>query len=213
MPTGLSDAALELTNEPFVVLRGHPQTARRLGEAVVSGPEAFSSETDRREEVHINPPQTAAHQGMGFDEREDLPVVNHWRARKAPEQREDLSSALQRPACELSYDERMTEHQLLQEETGELPIGGSQMVDPDGRIDQDHAGFRRARVRRRGTGRTPLSEPPNAARRRALSRATRASRPARTTAVFSRRPLSCVARRSKDSSILRVVRICISMPI
>jgi hypothetical protein len=87
------------------------------------------------------------------------------------------------------------------------------VVDPDGRVDKDHAGFRRARRRRRGTGRTALSEPPNAARRLALSRATSASRPALTTAVFSRRPLSCVARPSRASSIFRVVRICISMPI
>jgi hypothetical protein len=55
------------------------------------------------------------------------------------------------------------------------------------------------------------SLPPSAAKRRALSRAMRASKPALTTAVFSAMPLSRVASRSRVSSIFSVVLICINM--
>jgi len=53
--------------------------------------------------------------------------------------------------------------------------------------------------------------PPKAARRRALSRAMRASRPARTTAVFSAMPLSRAASFIRASSMFSVVLICINM--
>jgi hypothetical protein len=163
--------------------------------------------------VGIDPPQTAAHQGVGLNEQQDFLVVSNWRAWEAPEKFENLGPAPQRTTGEFSNDKRMTEHLLLEEQGSELPIGDSQVIDPDGRVNEDHARFRRTRRRRRGTGRTALSDPPKAARRLALSRATSASSPALTTAVFSRSPLNSVARPSRESSILRVVRICISMSI
>ncbi len=115
---------------------------------------------------------------------------------------------LETTAGELANDEGMREDLFLEEEIREAAVGHPPVVDPDGRIDEDHA-----RGRRRGMRRTFLSVPPKVARRRELARATSASRPARTTAVFSRRPLSSVARSKSRSSILSVVRICISMAI
>ncbi len=163
--------------------------------------------------MNIDPSDAAAHQRVRFNERQCLFVVYWRRLGKAPEKPENLRPALQRAARKLAEDERMTEHALLQQKAGEMLIDSSEMVDPDRRVNENHAGLRRIDGRRRGTARAVLSEPPNEARRFALSRATRASRPARTTAVFSRRPLSCVARLNNASSMLRVVLICISMPI
>ena len=85
------------------------------------------------------------------------------------------------------------------------------MVDPDGRIDQDH---RDGRVRGRASGSVERTGRFSERRQPSCALlATRASRPARTTAVFSRRPLSSVARPSRASSMFRVVRICINMPV
>jgi hypothetical protein len=83
-----------------------------------------------------------------------------------------------------------------------------EMADPDRRVDQDHfAGSER----RRGTGRRFFIVPPRAARHRALSRAIRDSRPRRTSAVFSRMPVSSDAVRRRPSSMFNVVLICIYM--
>jgi len=130
--------------------------------------------------------------------------------RRAAQQREDLHPATQISARQLPNDEGVAEHLAILEQLGESTVGRAEVVHPYRCVDEDH---RDRRGRRRGIARTPRSVPPKAANRRALSRATNASSPARTTAVFSRRPLSAVARSSKASSILRVVRICISMPV
>ncbi len=60
-------------------------------------------------------------------------------------------------------------------------------------------------------GRSRFSVPPSAARRLALSLAIKASRPRRTSDVFSLTPVSLAARCRRESSILRVVLICMSM--
>ena len=105
----------------------------------------------------------------------------------------------------------MAQDGSVEQQPRELWVGDPQMVDPDGGIDEDHAVFRRACPRRLGIGRRVFSDPPSAARRLALSRATSASSPARTTAVFSRRPLNWVALTSSASSIFNVVRIYASV--
>jgi hypothetical protein len=140
-------------------------------------------------------------------------VSDDWSSRESSQELEDLSSILQQATGELSHDEGMTEHLLIKKQVAEMLVGSSKVVDPYRRVDEDHTGFERARVRRRGMRRALLSDPPNAASRLALSRATSASRPALTTAVFSRSPLSWAARSSNASSMFSVVRICISMAI
>jgi hypothetical protein len=74
----------------------------------------------------------------------------------------------------------MAEHRLHQEPAvvSRRPAN----IDPDRRVDQDHAAC--AAARRRGMGRTARSEPPKAASRLALAGDERLS-PALTTAVFS----------------------------
>jgi hypothetical protein len=70
---------------------------------------------------------------------------------------------------------------------------------------------RAALVRRLGIARSPGSAPARAAKRRAASRAIKASKPACTKAVFCRIPVSSRARSSTSPSIISVVLICTSM--
>jgi hypothetical protein len=196
-----------------VSLGGYSQPASDPRKTTVPCPKTFSPEQDRRQEVCIDPAQAAAHQTVGLDERQDFLVLDDRSSREISQELEDLSSILQQTTGELSRHEGMTEHLLIKKQLAEVLVGSSKVVDPYRRVDEDHAGFERARVRRRGMRRALLSDPPNAASRLALSRATSASRPALTTAVFSRRPLSWAARSSNASSMFKVVRICISMAV
>jgi len=90
---------------------------------------------------------------------------------------EDAPALAQRAAREFPDDERVEHHHTIVEQRRESAIPASQMVHPDGRIDQDHDG-RRVRCRRRGAAAAAGSVAPRAARRRALSRAIRARNPA-----------------------------------
>jgi hypothetical protein len=65
------------------------------------------------------------------------------------------------------------------------------VVNPHGRVNENH---RPGPGRRLGMGRNSGSVPPRAARRLAAPRAIKASKPARTKAVFSSMPVSCLAR-------------------
>src|SRR5258708_27647763 len=81
-----------------------------------------------------------------------------------------------------------------------------EVLNPDGSVgEHDHAG--------RGRGMFDIlgCVPPSAARRLPASRAISASSPARTKAVFSWMPVTSLARLSRLSSMINVVRICLSM--
>src|SRR5271169_3846925 len=87
---------------------------------------------------------------------------------------------------QLTHDEWMHHNQGLAEQIAELRTTDTEVGDPNRGIDKNH---RFAPVRRLGTERNPGSAPPSAAKRRAASRAIRASNPARTKAVFFRIPV------------------------
>jgi len=155
-------------------LRGYAQAASRLGQTTIPGPQALAGQCYRREQMDIDPAQTAPHQLVGLDERKNFFVLHRRRLREVQQEPQDLAPAIQPAAGKFADNERMAEHGLFQEQPGELSIGDPQVVDPDGGVDQDHAVFRLTCARRLGMGRTAFSEPPNAARRLALSRATSA---------------------------------------
>src|SRR3982074_3452536 len=77
------------------------------------------------------------------------------------------------------------------------------MVDPDGRIDQDHVEL----DRRRGGALRQRSLPPRRANRRALSRSMRALSASRTRLDFSFKPVKAWALATSSSSRARVVRM------
>lgn len=84
-------------------------------------------------------------------------------------------------------DKRMAEYFPVIEERLQVGVARAEVLDPNGRINENHAALTE---RRRRTGRRPFSVPPRSARRRALSLAMRASRPRRTSEVFSLTPVS-----------------------
>jgi hypothetical protein len=88
-------------------------------------------------------------------------------------------------------------------------IPGTQVVDPNRRIHEEHAHV--LRDRRRAMGRNCFSEPPRSARRFALSSAMRASNPILTREVFSFTPVSCEALAKARSSMFSVVLMHINM--
>src|SRR5258708_7396424 len=77
------------------------------------------------------------------------------------------------------------------------------MIDPDGRIGQDHVEL----DRRRGGAFRPGSLPPRRANRRALSRSMRALSASRTKLDFSFKPVKARALATSSSSRASVVRI------
>ena len=111
-------------------------------------------------------------------------------------------------ARDLADDEWMSKDEVPFEQIADCRKTGSQMFDPNRRVEQDQG---RMRGRRRGTERNRGSLPPKAASRRAASRAISACNPARTSAVFSRIPVAWRASSISASSRIMVVRICISM--
>jgi hypothetical protein len=81
-----------------------------------------------------------------------------------------------------------------------LSLPPLQVIDPHRGVNRNHAdGLRRA------TGFKSGSEPPSAARRRALSRSINARSASRTSADFSLRPVYRSAAASRSSSRVRVV--------
>ena len=112
-------------------------------------------------------------------------------------------------AKELTDDELMRPHSSSVEESRESIVATPEVVHPHRRIHENH--FECLTVRRRGATASWGCVPPSEAKRRALARLIRASKPARTKAVFSSIWVKRRASSSSASSMLSVVLICISM--
>lgn len=65
--------------------------------------------------------------------------------RKVLEGIENLCAPAQMAQRQLTEDERMRNNEPAVEYCGELLVANAQMIDPNRRIGQDHAGFRRRR--------------------------------------------------------------------
>jgi hypothetical protein len=162
--------------------------------------------------MDIHQANAAARKLVAVDELEGLVMVRHLGSGHLPEKAEDLRASLQPAERQLTEDERVDENEPVAQKRLQPRVASAQMVDPDRRIDQDQRGALRVRrARRRGARRKAFSEPPRAARRRALSRAISASRPALTIAVFSLKPVRLRALSRRSSSRISVVLICMSM--
>jgi hypothetical protein len=157
--------------------------------------------------MDIEPAQSFGVQLVAVDDAHRFVMTSDRRLRKHGQQGEYLDSVLQAATGQLTDDKRVTEDPTLQQECLEFSIAPAEVIDPDGGIDE----YQAAPVRRRGVGFSFFSVPPRAARRRALASAMSASRPIRTSAVFSLMPVSSSARASSLSSMFNVVLICTSM--
>src|SRR3990172_3709266 len=158
--------------------------------------------------MDADPADPPPHQPVRLDEGQGLLVTGEHRLGERRQEREDLLPATEVSARKLPGHERVGPDFAPVQPFGQSRVPPSEMVDPDGGVDQHQAPF--PPLRRR-IGRRCRSVPPSAESRRALSLAISASRAARTVAVFSRIPESSWASRKSSSSMFSVVRICISM--
>lgn len=203
-PCGLA-VIREVSAEERKPLRGD-------GESAIQRPDPDAAEGCRDEKVNIDPSDAAAGKALSLDELQDLAVLGGFGPRQLAEKSEDLGPSAHLSESQLADDERVNQNEPILEKPTETGVSAPQVVDPDGRVDERQpAVFRPYGGRRLRAKRRPFSEPPSAASRRALSRATRASRPAWTIAVFSFRPVSLRAFSSSSSFRISVVLICINM--
>jgi len=158
--------------------------------------------------MKINPAESPTEEVRRLKKRHDLTVCGDRRLGQGGQEHEDRLAIAQIPAGQLANDEWVAENLSCAQQLREPNVPRTEVGDPDRRIDEGHALFLE---RRRRMGKSPFSVPPNVASRRALSLAMSASRPIRTSAVFSSTPASVAALRSRVSSMFNVVLICINM--
>jgi hypothetical protein len=190
----------------------HPAGVRRGSQAFVERPPRQAIHQPCGEQVQIHITEPAAHELVCIQQRQRLGMRDHPAGRKLAQQGQDLLALPEISGCQLPYHERVTRHSVGEQQRFEPSIAPAKVIHPGRGVDQDHSRERGAE-RRLGTGRSPGSEAPRAASRRALSRAMSASRPAWTRAVF---PWIFVNRRasaSRASSMFSVVFIWLNMAI
>ena len=135
-----------------------------------------------------------------------LPLRGHLGFRQRLEVGQRCEPVFQITASQFAGYERMNQNTSFEQAPGKIGLTAPEMLDPNGRVREDHHADRR-----RGTLVILGFVPPRAAKRLPASRAISASSPARTKAVFSRIPVNSRARSSRALSIINVVLICISM--
>lgn len=111
----------------------------------------------------------------------------------------------QMTASQLTPDHRMHQYPVIVEQSNQKIVAAAKVVYPDRSIYQYAAHSFAMLDCLRGIGIKSGSEPPNNAKRLALSRSTKASKPSRTNAVFSCTPVNSTACAYKSSSIFNVV--------
>src|SRR5262249_54597333 len=131
--------------------------------------------------MNIDEPDTAPEQGVMVDEMQDLLVGGHARAWQVRQGAKHDLAPTQIAQGDLADDKGVRQNQARIQQRGKRMVAGSQVIDPDGSVDQDHAGDGR---RRRGAFRLG-SVPPRRASRRALSRSINALSASRTKLDFS----------------------------
>src|SRR5260221_11783319 len=151
--------------------------------------------------MDVDVSEPLAHQLVTFDEVEGLLISGHGTGRQHREQVEDFAPLCQLTASELTDHKRMDQDLAAVECLHEGWIRLVEVVDPDGRVDEDHEG------RRLRGAFASRSLPPSRASLLALSRAINARRPSWISAVRSCVPVNRWASEINCSSRLMVVRI------
>ena len=144
---------------------------RYCREPLVGSPEfRVRSEQRRGEELGIDVANTSTVEFVPLDQGQNLRWAGDGCLGKVGEQTQDLAAAMKVAQREFAGDPGMAQNDALLEKFHENRVPGSEMVDPEGRVDQDQ----RSTYRRRGMSVTVGSLPPSLARRRALSLSIRA---------------------------------------
>ena len=135
--------------------------------------------------MDVNVPDTTPKQFKLINEMQDFWLGGDVGTRQIREGSQHHLALAQVAQSEFANHKRMGENHAGVEQFGERLVMPTQMIDPDGRIHQDHA---RA-GRRRGGASKAGSLPPKRANRRALSRSIRALSASRTRPDFSFNPV------------------------
>ena len=157
--------------------------------------------------MDVDQSQPPLHEAVSINEEQNLVVFGFRQRTQSLKATENVSAIPYAAAGQFADHERVTRHVAGKEKFPQLPVSATEMVNPYGRVSQNHV----QALRRRRTGRNRFSVPPSAANRAALARAIRASRPIRTKAVFSVTPVKRAAAANAASSILIVVLMHIRM--
>lgn len=89
--------------------------------------------------MDVDETDPAAHQRVTIEEAEHLGMSRHGDSGETPEQIEHLLEVPQVPARELPDHEGVHAHPAGLQLPGQPAASGAQVVDPDGRVDEDHA--------------------------------------------------------------------------
>ncbi len=136
-------------------------------EPFVSGPQPrIARQGSRGKQMDIDKADTTAHQRALLDESSRLCIGCDHGRRERVEQAEYLAARIELAAGEFSKHHRMRAHVVRLKPITQMVIAIAEIIDPDRRIDQYHAGSKR----RRGGTSSCGSDPPRRASRRALSR-------------------------------------------
>ena len=175
---------------------------RNLCQAPVMGPEGAAGKPCRSQQVGIDVADATSHQLLLLNHHQDFRVAGHRGCRQALEQVKHLPAIAQVAAGEFADHPGVNHHRAFLQERCQTGHPTAQVIHPHRGVDEDQRV-----LRRRGIGSSLGSLPPRAARRRALSRCTRACRACLSSALRSSCPHSSWAWASSRSSSVTVVRI------
>ena len=150
--------------------------------------------------MHVNVADSASHERTFLDESQQLRVRDYRSRREFVHLSEHFDAVRQDSTCNLTDNEWMDEDISRVECELEPVIDSSQVINPDGCVNQDQVGSWRLLGASSNCG----AVPPNRANRRAASRSMSATRPARSNALRSLMPVSSSALASSSSSSVTV---------
>jgi hypothetical protein len=135
--------------------------------------------------MRVDVPDAKGERRVLVDEMQNLVICGDRHPRQVRQRTENKITLPQIPQRKFADHEGMHHNLTPLEKIAEGFVAGTQMVDPNGSIDQDHA----FSDRRRRTGLRSGSLPPKRAKRRAASRSINAFSASRINLDFSFRPV------------------------
>jgi len=202
-------AAIGGTYDRGPLLVGRKFHTKRFGDmskAFISRPKFYIvGKQTSREQVQIHPTNPFTHQLMAIEKKQRFSVAGlNDRGQVLPKPHK-LLSVFQVSTSQLANNHRMHTDLPLCQQSNEGIVAAAKIIYPNRRINQNH--YSSVPDWRRGMDSSLGCEPPNWAKRRALSRSIRAFSPSRNRADFSLTPVNSTALAYKSSSIFSVVRM------
>jgi hypothetical protein len=110
-------------------------------QAFIMGPKVCGTQARRSEKLCVNIANPKTKEGVSFDEAQDLTIACHYRWRQILQGLQYRIPLTQISQGKLTDHERMNEHLPRSEQCLQPSIAFPQMVNPYGRINQNHSGL------------------------------------------------------------------------